>query len=76
VDTTVDWADGEVRNLRVELNDDGDAFFYIDGSAVAFIEDAVTDGTLLCFTVQAMTRAADGSNTVRVRRVDVWADET
>lgn len=76
VDTGTDWADGEVRNLRIEIDTSGNAAFYIDGSSVGYIASAVTAGTLLCFTVQAITRANDGANTVRVRRVDVWANET
>ena len=75
VDTGVDWADGETRRLRVELDVDGNAIFYIDGAVVARIASAVTDSTLLCATVQALTRANDGANTVRVRRYDAWQNE-
>lgn len=74
VDTTVDWADGETRNLRVEL-DGTTAIFIMDGEVVASILLSVTAATLLCFTVQAITRANDGSNTVRNHRADVWQDE-
>lgn len=76
VDTTIDWADGDEHNLRVELDTDGNASFYVDGILRGGIGSAVTAATLLCFTVQAITRANDGSNTVQVRRVDVWCDET
>ncbi len=76
VDTTVDWADGETRNLRVELDTSGNAVFYINGAVVGGIGSATTAATLLCATAQAITRANDGSNTVQVRRVDAWADET
>jgi hypothetical protein len=75
VDTGVDWEDTEVRDLRVELDASGNATFYIDGTSAGYIASAVTAGTLLCFTVQAITRANDGSNTVRVRRVDVWGNQ-
>jgi hypothetical protein len=74
VDSGIDWADDEVRNLRVELSSD-EARFYIDGVAVGFIDDAVTSTTLLCATIQAMTRADDGSNTVYAYRINVWQDE-
>jgi hypothetical protein len=75
IDTGTDWADGEVRTLRVEVDSSGNAAFWIDGVAVGAIASAVTAADLLCGTVQAITRANDGANTVRVRRVDAWADE-
>jgi len=75
-DSGIDWADGETKNLRVELDGDDNAIFLIDGTIVGRVADAVTSTTLLCFTVQAMTRANDGANLVRVRRVDAWVDET
>lgn len=74
VDTGVDWADGETRNLRVILDAAGNATFVIDGDVVAHITDALTAATLQCATVQAITRAADGSNTVRVHSFDSWQD--
>ena len=76
VDTAVDWADGETRDLRIEIDEDGQAVFYINGSVVAAIASVVTAATLLCGTIQAITRANDGANTVQVRRVDVWCDQT
>jgi len=76
VDTGVDWADAETRNLRVSIDTAGKAIFYINGTPVAQIAAAVTAATLLCFTVQAMTRANDGANTVQFRRVDIFGDET
>lgn len=79
VDTGVDWADGEAHILRCVLDVDGNATFYLDnglvGAVTGFVADAVTDSTLLCFSVQAMTRANDGANTVRVQRYDAWQDE-
>jgi hypothetical protein len=76
VDTGVDWADGETRDLRVSIDTAGKAIFYINGAPVAQVASAVTAATLLCFTVQAITRANDGANTVQFRRLDVWGDET
>ena len=75
IDTGTDWADGEVRTLRVEVNSSGHAAFWIDGVAAGALNNAVTAGTLLCGTVQAITRANDGANTIRIRRFDAWADE-
>lgn len=75
VDTTVDWADGETKTLRVRLLSDDSAIFFLDGLVVASIASSVASGTLLCATVQAMTRAADGSNTVRVHSYDAWQDD-
>ena len=80
VDSGTDWADGETKTLRVELggdpegNNDG-AVFYLDGKVVGFLANAVTAATLLCPTVQAITRANDGANTVRVRSYDAWQDD-
>lgn len=76
VDSGTDWADGETKTLRVELDTDGSAQFYLDGSGVGYVADAVTAATLLCVAVQAQTRAGDGANTVRIHRIDAWADET
>ena len=80
VDTTpvssgVTWADGETKTLRVELDDDDSALFILDGEVVAKIASAIASGTLMCATVQAITRAADGSNTVRVHSFDSWQDD-
>ena len=75
VDTSIVWADGERKRLRVELDGDGNAIFYVDETLVGRVADAVTSATLLCCTVQAMTRAADGSNTVYVHSYDAWQDE-
>lgn len=76
VDSAVDWADGEAKTLRIEIDADGNATFFMDGSAVGYIANAVTAATLQCFTVQALTRANDGANTVRVKHVDVWCVRT
>lgn len=75
VDSGTDWADGEVKTLRVELNSDDSAVFYLDGVVVAKIASAIASGTLLCPTVQAITRANDSSNTVRVHSYDAWQDD-
>lgn len=73
-DSGTDWADGETKVLRVELNGD-EATFFLDGVVVAFLDDAVTAATLLCPTIQAITRANDGSNTVRAHSFDAWQDD-
>jgi hypothetical protein len=74
VSTGTTWADGETKTLRVELVGD-EATFYLDGVRLGYMDNALTATTLMCFTVQAMTRANDGSNTVYVYRVDIWQDE-
>lgn len=79
VDSGTDWADDETKVLRVEVgtdpegNNDG-ATFYLDGTAVGFLDDAVTAATLLCATVQVINREA-AANTVRVRSFDAWQDD-
>lgn len=75
VDTEVDWADGERKKLRVRLDTSGNAYFYIDGANVGRVDSATTAATLLCFTVQAMTRANDGANTVQFHGFDAWQKE-
>jgi hypothetical protein len=75
VDVGVDWTDGEERDLRVVLDTDGNASFYIDGDSVGYVASAVTVSTLMCFTVQVITRANDGANTIQLRRVDIWTNE-
>lgn len=80
VDLAVDWADGERRTLRVELTGDGTAAIFSmrdsDGTTATattgYLADSVTAATLLCATIQCITRAGDGSNTVRVHSVKVW----
>jgi len=74
VDTGVDWADGETKTLRVKMLADDNAQFILDGDVVAQIPTSITSATLMCLTVQAMTRANDGSNTVRVHSIDTWQD--
>ena len=74
VDTGIDWADGETRDLRIIL-ENGVALFFVDGVQKARLAAAVTTGTLLCATFQAMTRANDGANEVRVYKVKAWMDE-
>ena len=75
VSTGVTWADGETKTLRIILDTDGAAIFVLDGAIVAKIAASVTAATLLCATVQAITRANDGANTVRVRSFDAWQDD-
>ena len=74
VDTGVDWTDGQTRRLRILL-DGTQAIFAIDGNVVASISTAITAATLLCATVQAITRDNDGANTVRVHSYDAWQDD-
>ena len=75
VDTGIAWADGEIKTLRVELDGDDNAIFYVDGVLVGRVADAVTSTTLLCATVQAMTRANEGAAVPQVRSYDAWQDD-
>ena len=75
VSSTITWTDGQTKNLRILLDADGGATYVVDGDVVSKIANSVTDSTLLCPTVQAITRAGDGSNTVRVHSFDAWQDD-
>jgi len=74
IDSGVDWADGIWHTLRVELNPDGDAYFYLDGTSFGYMATAVTSATPLCITVQSGNRDA-AIDTIYVDRVDGWQDE-
>jgi len=80
-DSGIDWTDGVNYVLRGELNSDGDAVFYLweaDGTkgltSVGYTASAVTTSDLYCVTVQAMTRANDGANTVRIHSIKAGQD--
>ena len=75
VDTGLDWADNQTKRLRVSLNADGDATFYVDGESVGYIDSAITEDDLLCAIVSVKTQANDGANTVYVYRNDTWQNE-
>lgn len=75
VSSGITWTDAQTKRLRLIINDSGDAIYVIDGDVVAQIAAAVTTAGLKCATVQAMTRAADGSNTVRIHSFDSWQDD-
>jgi len=74
IDSATDWADGKWYTLRVELNKDGDAEFFLDGSRIGFMETAITSGTKMCIIIAVANRDA-GADTVYVDRVDGWEDE-
>lgn len=62
------------QNLRVAMNTDGDATFYINGVAVGFLPTCVTTGTLLTPYVGFMART--GSEKIGyVDRITMWQDE-
>ena len=73
VDTGITWADGETKTLRVALTGTT-ADFFVDGVQKGRVLLSNTAATLKCFSIQAITRAADGSNTVYVSYVDCWQD--
>jgi len=74
VSTGVTWADGETKTLRVIL-DGAVAIFVLDGAVKARIAASVTAATLLCATVQGITRDGGTGETVRVRSYDAWQDD-
>lgn len=71
--TSLLWADGETKTLRIAFNTEGDAAFYVDGVLKTIVQSAVTD-VPFCFIWNYGTRAADGSNTVDVDYVKAWQD--
>ena len=71
--TGVTWTDGQTKTLRVALNSEGDAFFWVDGVLKGIVQSAVTD-VPLCFIYNYGTRANDGSNTVVVDYIKAWQD--
>jgi len=74
IDTDTDWADNKWHVLRVELNPDGDATFFLDKTRVGFMETAITSGTHMCITVAVANRDA-AQDYVYIDRVDGWQDE-
>ena len=74
IDSATDWADGEWHTLRVELDPDGDAYFYLDGSAFGYMATAIASGTALC-VIMAVANRGTSAETVYVDRVDAWQDE-
>lgn len=73
VDTGIDWADNESKNLRVKLDASGNAYFYVDGVQEGYIASAVAD-VPLCAIWNYGTRANDGSNIVYARYLKKWQD--
>jgi hypothetical protein len=69
--TGITWTDGQTKVLRVQLNTEGDAYFWVDGNLVAIRQSAVTD-VPLCAVYNYGTRANDGSNTVTVKYLKKW----
>lgn len=73
VDTSIDWTDGATHVLRIALNSEGDASFWVDGVLKSIVQSAVTD-VPLCAVFNYGTRANDGSNTVTVKYLKKWQD--
>ncbi len=75
VDSGLDWADNEWHTLRIQLTPDGDAYYWVDGVGVAFVEDAIaTSGTALCMMLCVSTRTTGGKY-VYLDRWDAWQDQ-
>ncbi|KKL50641.1 hypothetical protein LCGC14_2303460 [marine sediment metagenome] len=81
VDMGDDWTDGQRRTIRIEYTGDGTRATYrywnSDGTGTvrsAQIPDSATAATLMCVTIQAITRAGSGGGTVRVHSVKAGQD--
>ena len=74
IDSATDWADGEWHTLRVELNPDGDAVFYLDGASFGYMATALTSATALCIIIAVANRGS-AAETIYADRVDGWQDE-
>ena len=74
IDSGTDWADGEWHTLRIELDPDGDAVFYLDGTSFGYMSTAITSATALCIIIAVANRGT-AAETVYVDRVDGWQDE-
>jgi hypothetical protein len=71
VDTGIDWTDGQSKILNIELDNLGNALFFVDGVQKGNIPLAVAD-VPLCAIFNYGTRANDGSNLVYARYLKKW----
>lgn len=65
IDSGTDWADNKWHTLRIELDPDGDANFYLDGVAFGHMATAVASGTKLAAMIAVANRDT-GADTVYV----------
>lgn len=75
IDSGTDWEDDEWHRLRVELNPDGDADFYLDGVVFGHMETAIVSGTKLCIIV-ALANRETAQNYGYVDYVKGWQKES
>lgn len=73
IDSATDWADAKWHTLRIELNPDGDAYFYLDGVGFGYMATALTSGTALCVMLCVANRGT-AAETVYVDKVEAWQD--
>ena len=73
IDSGTDWADNAWHTLRIELDPDGDAYFYLDGVGFGYMATAVASGTKLCAIVAVANRGSS-AETVYVDKVECWQD--
>lgn len=73
VDTGIDWTDLAKYNLRVKLDPDGDADFFINGKSVGHIDLAVAD-VKLCAMWNFGTREGGSSEDIYVVWFKAWQD--
>ena len=74
IDSGTDWADAVWHILRVELDPDAKAVFYLDGVVFGTMTTALTSGTHLCIICAVANRDAT-TDYVYLDRVDGWQDE-
>jgi len=74
IDSGTDWADGEWHTIRVELDPDGDAVFYLDGvNFGTTMFTAVASGTKMCVIAAVCNRDA-AADTVYFDKIEAWED--
>jgi len=73
VDSGTDWADTVVHNIRIELDPDANAIFYLDGTAFGRMAACTTSGTKLSLIVAVCNRDS-GADTVYIDKIEAWQD--
>ncbi len=74
IDSETDWADVAWHRLRVELNPDGDATFFLNGKRFGKMPTALASATRLCIIIAVANRDS-AADSVFIDSVDGWQDE-
>lgn len=72
-DSGTDWEDTIVHNLRIKLDSDANAVFYLDGNSCGRIASSITSGSKLCLIVAVANRDA-AADTVYIDKIEAWQD--